>query len=217
MDLYIGSLFPSIIYLYVILIKEKYAGKNYKIIFRALLSGLIVFTLAYCVEKVLHTISESLVYEAFIVAATTEEAFRLVVLVLIIRRYKSNSCYEYLRNSIALSISFSGLENFAYVCYYFRGLETAAARLYTAVPLHILLGVVMASFLYKFNKSNKKYFLILAIIVPIIFHGFYDYFCFKDNFIIAFLGLIILFLVSFSSIDFYFKFNHENKGISSEG
>jgi RsiW-degrading membrane proteinase PrsW (M82 family) len=167
--------------------------------------------LAFVFEKILVLISDNLLYRAFVVAASTEEALRIILIFIFARNYKSDSLYEYLRSAISISIGFSSLENFAYVCYYFKGLETALERLYTAVPLHLLLGIVMASLLYRFKVSGRRFYLLLSFLVPVLFHGLYDYFCFTGYVIYAVLVLLVLFLFSFNLINKYFTFSVEER------
>ena len=53
---------------------------------------------------------------------------------------------------------------------------------WTAIPAHVFFGIIMGSFftLTIFNRVNKYLFLFLAILVPTILHGTYDFILFVD-------------------------------------
>jgi RsiW-degrading membrane proteinase PrsW (M82 family) len=97
---------------------------------------------------------------------------------------------------VAASLGFASLENLHYV--YFRssefGLEeihTAIFRAFTAVPMHGLVGCVMGFYFGLLAFTGNYKFLGYALVVPIIFHGTYN-FLLSYNFFYAFFIVIIL-------------------------
>jgi UPF0716 family protein affecting phage T7 exclusion len=73
------------------------------------------------------------------------------------------------------SLGFATLENILYVGQ--NGFVTAAARAFTAVPGHALLGVIMGYYVgrAKFHSNEQQRANCMAYIVPIVLHGLYDY------------------------------------------
>lgn len=100
----------------------------------------------------------------------------------------------------AVSLGFAAIENILYV---FRsaaipagvtvenefiylltnGFSTGLLRAFLAVPGHAIFSIYMGYFIdknkeYKFYGSGgEKAYLVLAILVPVVLHGFYDFFC----------------------------------------
>ena len=82
---------------------------------------------------------------------------------------------------ILASLGFATLENLQYVFYFdsefWSAREIAIFRSYSAIPLHGLCGTIMGFYFGQYAFSANKKYLGLAIIVPIIFHGSYNFMC----------------------------------------
>ena len=79
-----------------------------------------------------------------------------------------------------VSLGFALWENISYVLNY--GIATALIRAVTAVPGHACFGVFMGVFYGKAKKAQKrgneeeeKTYRMLALLVPVLIHGSYDY------------------------------------------
>ena len=90
---------------------------------------------------------------------------------------------------------FSLWENIMYVTAY--GFTTAIARAVTAIPGHACFGVFMGAFYgaakgHEVNRdlSASKGCRLLAVIVPVLLHGTYDYLAMRNQD-----GLILVFIV----------------------
>ena len=95
--------------------------------------------------------------------------------------------YDIILYTMIVALGFATAEN---ILYSFQGgLLTAIIRFFTAVPGHVIDGAFMGYFLcsYRIN-SKKKYNLLLAILVPALLHGTYDFIAFTTETII---GIII--------------------------
>ena len=82
---------------------------------------------------------------------------------------------------VSVAVGFAVLENIEYVAIY--GLRTAIVRAFLAVPLHAFCGVFMGIFyahakkaVILGQKSTAFGFNVLAMLVPMIIHGIYDFF-----------------------------------------
>jgi RsiW-degrading membrane proteinase PrsW (M82 family) len=115
-------------------------------------------------------------WNAFVVAAFTEELFKfLFVMILIWRSKHFNEQFDGIVYAVYVSMGFAMVENVLYVLD--GGLSTALVRAFTAVPAHAIFAVSMGYFLgrAKFNKTRRVTFLFAAIGMPILLHGLYDF------------------------------------------
>lgn len=161
----------------------------------------------------------------FICVALVEEALKWIVLLLVTNNNKNlNSLFDGLIYAIFVSLGFAALENVMYV---FRlGLTNAALRAVTAVPGHMFDAVFMGyyySMWHMYKKARKieielekralitrnttplptTKFLWLSLLVPVLFHGAYDYCCTVGTslaWIVFYLLLIFLYIYCFGKI-----------------
>ena len=139
---------------------------------------------------------ELLIY-AFIGVALVEESCKYYFT----HKYTYNNReFDYLFDMIVyatyVSLGFALLENLIYVIT--GGIYVGLLRAITAIPMHACTGVMMGHFLgeAKYNEINKKSAKknkILALLVPILMHGAYDYSAFSGN-ILMFIILIVTFV-----------------------
>ena len=118
-------------------------------------------------------------YNAFVVAAFTEEAFKFLVLYVIIwRRKEFDQHYDGIVYAVFVSMGFAFVENILYVVQ--SGFQVALMRAILSIPGHGFFGVMMGYFfsLARFSPEKKNKMLWLSLISPIIFHGLYDFFLF---------------------------------------
>ena len=104
---------------------------------------------------------------------------------------------------VVVSLGFATYENYTYVYEWASRIAeeenydflqfsylVAKGRSYSAIPMHGLNGAIMGYYfgLYVFN-GNKKY-LIFSLIIPYLFHGFYNYLGWPNMMIIVIILLI---------------------------
>jgi RsiW-degrading membrane proteinase PrsW (M82 family) len=134
-------------------------------------------------------------YDAFIVAAGTEETFKYLAFIILIWRSKNfNEKFDGIVYAAYISLGFAAVENILYV--FQHGMQTGFIRAVTAVPAHTIFGVTMGYFLAmaKFKNSNFFFWIFLSISVPVVLHGFYDFILMSGNNIL--LILFIPFLIA---------------------
>ena len=111
--------------------------------------------------------------------------------------------------AVFVSLGFALWENISYVLSY--GMSTALVRAFTAVPGHACFGVFMGVF-YSIAKeqdlNNKKrassFYSKLALIVPVLLHGSYDYIATMDGTtatIVFIVFVTVMFLVAYRLIN----------------
>jgi len=115
-------------------------------------------------------------YNAFVVAAVTEELFKFLALYILVWRSKAfDEQFDGIVYAVFISLGFAMVENIMYV---FRfGDQTAYARAFTAVPAHALFGITMGYYfsLSKFFTKRRSINFISALAMPILLHGVYDF------------------------------------------
>jgi len=116
-------------------------------------------------------------YEAFVVAAITEEGVKFLFLYLIVwRRREFDQYYDGIVYAVFVSLGFALVENIIYVVD--LGFGVAVMRAVLSVPGHGLFGVMMGYFfsLARFSPDKRGGFLWLSFLAPVFFHGLYDFF-----------------------------------------
>ena len=115
--------------------------------------------------------------------------------------------------AVCIGLAFAAAENIRYVLaamdlipmytteYVYA---TGVVRALTAVPGHFGFAVIMGYFysFYLFSKYRKTMYLALAFIVPVLFHGLYDFFAFMQYLptmwqtVISFAFFLVFFLLN---------------------
>lgn len=113
---------------------------------------------------------------AFFGAAIPEEMFKFLVVYGYCRRHSHfDEPMDGLVYGASASLGFAALENVLYVAG--GGLSVAIARACTAVPMHGTMGVIMGYYIAAahYAPSRKPSLLALALGVPVLLHGLYDF------------------------------------------
>lgn len=97
--------------------------------------------------------------------------------------------------SSMLGVGFAIIENFAYANNY--GISVLLSRSLIAMPMHMCFGFLMGWIL----TSDTKYKILLAITLPSILHGIYDYWAFSGYHIAAILTFAIFVQFMFAEIN----------------
>ena len=114
-----------------------------------------------------------ILFAAFIGAGLIEEGMKLVALRLTLFRHPSFTApVDGITYAVFLSLGFATVENVIHA----TTAEIGLVRAFTAVPAHALFAVSMGYYLgrYKFDR-NDKVLLFLALYVPAVLHGLYNY------------------------------------------
>ncbi len=173
---------PIILILIYLNYRDKYEKEPKKLLIKAVAGGAIIVIPIYFIEVFLgdlfHSGSniEQGFYDAFVVAAFTEELFKYLVFRLLIWKNKNfNEFFDGIIYAVYISMGFALIENILYV--FGGGHGVGILRALTAVPGHALFGVAMGYYfgLARFFKKKSAYYLKMALIIPIILHGLYDF------------------------------------------
>ena len=157
---------------------------------RLAIAGVLSSLLALVEERVLSTIlvsvipANTLAYNIilyFIIVAFAEESSKYIFLKRDTWRNPEFNCqYDGLLYAVFVSLGFALWENISYVMSY--GFSVALVRAITAIPGHACFGVFMGVFYglaKKFenigDQDNSLRYRVLALLVPALLHGTYDF------------------------------------------
>ena len=137
--------------------------------------------------------------------AIIEEYFKYLVLTRY--AYKTEAFNEPMDGivyGVVASLGFALIENLMYVFSYDDGFYVAIGRMFSAIPAHALMGVIMGYYVgkAKFSPNNEKGLMLKGLIAATILHSVYDYFLFLGNGlgIFAFVSLIVSFFIAKKAI-----------------
>lgn len=114
--------------------------------------------------------------EAFFVAAIPEEAAKLFVLWLILRKNPYyDEHYDGIVYAVCVGLGFAAVENFFYLFSAENWVGTAIGRALLSVPGHYAFAVLMGYYysLYHFVDHSKKN-AVSILLIPVMAHGVYD-------------------------------------------
>ena len=188
---FLAAIIPSILLILYVSGSDKYPEPS-KMLWKTFIAGLlIVFPVLMVALPTDYLIQSSPLVNspfvlsfsmAFLTAAIPEEFFKFMILTMFCARSKHfDEPMDGIVYAAVASLGFATLENVLYVLD--GGLSLAIARGLSAVPAHASFGIIMGSFYAHFHFSEAKpsiprLLLSPAFIVPVILHGFYNFFIF---------------------------------------
>ncbi len=199
------ALAPVLIIAFYIYGRDKYEKEPISILLKALLTGVLVVLPVVLIEKLFSLPSESMeglpaaAYSAFIVAGLTEEGMKFLAFYYFFWKNSNfNEKFDGIVYSVYIALGFAGIENILYV--FSGGYGVGLVRALTAVPAHALFGIVMGYYfgLARFNPDRRTSYLIMALLLPFIFHGLYDFMLMGNSpfLLVLFIPVFIYFWIS---------------------
>lgn len=113
---------------------------------------------------------------AFVVAALTEESFKLLALWLVLRKNPYfDEHFDGIVYAVCVGLGFAAFENVMYVFGNDDWLSTAVIRAFLAVPGHYAFAILMGYYysVYHFVDHSPKV-AVCVLLMPILAHGTYD-------------------------------------------
>jgi protease PrsW len=185
MNLVILSLAPVFVIASYIYFRDKYEKEPIRLLFFALLTGALIVLPILFVEMFLSRYTSlfpryiSAAYQAFVVAAFSEELFKFIALYLLIwKSAEFNEKFDGIVYAVYVSLGFAAVENVLYVID--GGMATGISRAITAVPAHAIFGVTMGFYfgMARFYEMERATLKRKALLYPILLHGIYDFILF---------------------------------------
>jgi RsiW-degrading membrane proteinase PrsW (M82 family) len=217
------AVIPCIAVALFIYLRDKYNPEPFRLVIFSFLLGILAFGLNLIVgwyphhffqsqeqslwDKALHT---------FAAIALPEELCKFLVLRLLIFRNRSgfSEPIDGIVYAVMVGMGFACIENLVYVIKY--GAGSGILRMFSAIPAHAMLGVIMGFHLgiAKFTRKKKFKFNMLALAIPVVMHGMYNLFLFlhyiPGMWIGAGIGMLISLYFCFESIRLHRRFSPFN-------
>ncbi len=150
-------------------------------------------------ENNLSDINFIFLLETFFAAAFVEESLKYLVFLFFVSRFNAfNEPMDAIVYGVCISLGFSLMETleWSYIIFNEEGeakaLSEAQARAWSSNTLHAGCGIVMGYFLSRafFINQNNFLKLILALIIPTLIHGIYNYAIVSGTIIVSIVVLI---------------------------
>ncbi len=203
--LFLLAIFPGLLISYLIYRLDRYEKEPWWQLTICFVLGASMVWIAYHVERMLgnsaYTMTvdmPSIVFtllDAFVVVAFTEEILKFAVLRGYIFREESfNEPMDGIVYAVLVAMGFATAENIQYVME--GGWETGLVRMFTAVPAHGMLAVIMGYFLgiAKFESYDRPRLYFRGVALAVLGHGAYDFFILQQ-FYPALAGLALVLLI----------------------
>lgn len=165
------------------------------------LSTLLTLFISWPVNMLILTKESDIIqqfFNALLKVALIEEFSKFIFVRFILYNNKNfNEPFDGIVYAVMVGMGFATVENIVYVFQY--GFTTGLLRMFTAVPAHAAFAILMGYFLGKAKFTHRKelYFSLIALLIPTVFHGAYDYFWFISFVPGIWIGAIVSLLISF--------------------
>lgn len=191
-DLITSAIIPPLLIAFFIYRNDLYEVEPHRLLIKTFFLGFLITVPMILIELLTGEIFENILLYSLLGVALVEEGIKYLTLLLY--NYKKddfNEPYDGIIYSVMLTMGFALLENVMYVIQ--GGGEVAILRMFSAIPLHATCGIIMGYFLgkAKMEHENTEKNKILALVIPTIIHGLYNYFIFIE--IITFSYIILIF------------------------
>lgn len=199
-SVFAASVAPGAALLTYIYLKDYYQTEPLKPVLRLFLFGVLILFPTMVIQRglMLGLGDHDLVF-AFVISAGIEEFVKWFILFFVMYKHEHfDEPYDGIVYAVAVSIGFASLENFIYIWNYPVSLTDILMRALLPVSAHALFAVVMGYYLgkAKFADSSSRAvkFIWLSLLIPIGWHGSFNYIqVITDNwlaFIIPFMVLL---------------------------
>lgn len=189
------AILPPLLIAYYIYQKDKYEKEPKSLIIKSFIFGCVSVIPAIILENIYNqSLFSNLFLYVFFGIALIEEGVKYFFL----RRYlytkeEFNEPMDGIVYAVMISLGFATIENIGYVLNH-PGQETQIAimRMFTAIPLHAVCGIILGYFvgLAKFS-DNKTSLLYKGLFLATLVHTIYNYFIFLgQGFIFSIIALI---------------------------
>lgn len=183
----ITALLPVVVLLCFINFKDKASPEPKSQLAKGVLYGMISVPLSFCLSIPLgllgfYTVDSGTLFgticEAFFSAAIPEEAAKLLVLWLLLRKNRYfDEKMDGIVYAVCVSLGFASVENLMYLFSYSNDfLSVGISRALFSVPGHFCFGIIMGYYysLVKFYPKSPRTNRLLVFFAPVLAHGIFD-------------------------------------------
>ena len=220
-----AALIPPLFLMWMVYRQDKVEREPVGLVLQVFLLGCIIPVPVIFVESLFESIlsifGNGFLYqllENFIGVALVEEFFKYLILRIRIWNHKEfNYRFDAIVYAVAASLGFAAVENIAYVFNF--GIQVAFSRALLAIPGHTIFAIFMGLYLGKAKYcvyiskkeeldprtrnnvlARSRHYRRLALLVPVLLHGFYDFVLSIDGILPALLFLAFVIIMDIISI-----------------
>jgi RsiW-degrading membrane proteinase PrsW (M82 family) len=176
---------PGIALLAYFYLKDLYESEPISMVARMFVLGILtVFPTMVVQRGFVLGLGENPLLFAFGISAGIEEFIKwFLVYFLIFRNSSIKQPYDGIVYATAVSLGFATLENVLFSWIYQPSMSTLLFRAMLPVSGHALFGVIMGYYLGKAKSSpeHERKFVTYALLIPILWHGSFDYILAQAN------------------------------------
>lgn len=198
------ALAPGIFICVFIYFKDRYRREPIGLLLWAFVLGMLSTLPALVMQIAYHKLSlpesgtlAAVAFFSFCVVGFSEEISKFLMLrAFLFNRKAFDEPFDGIVYSVMVGMGFATLENVMYVMRH--GYATGVMRMFLSVPAHGTFAVLMGYFtgLAKFNPTKRSYYFLLAVLLPILFHGAFDFFLFIRGNGLKIVGALVSFVVA---------------------
>ncbi|EXX91390.1 peptidase [Paenibacillus darwinianus] len=170
---------PGVSLLTYLYLKDRYDAEPIHMVLRLFVLGmLIVFPIAVIQRGMTLWLGEDPFVFSFVISSGVEEMMKwFLVYHIIYNHTEFDEPYDGIVYAAAASLGFATLENVLYAILQPATFGTLLVRALLPVSGHALFGVIMGYYIGKarFAGDRSRYYLVLSLILPLFWHGLYDY------------------------------------------
>ena len=221
-----AAVIPAFVLIIKVYQSDRLEHESGSLILNLIGCGILAAILALVEERLLMMVLDSYVAKGspmyniilfFVIVAVSEESSKYLFMRRKTWKNREFNCqYDGVVYAVVASLGFALWENISYT--YKFGFSTAIMRSVTAIPGHACFGVFMGIFYgiakkydYRGNSPASFFFRLLAIAVPALIHGAYDYIATSanQNTSYIFVGFIaVLFIISYILVGLNSRSDH---------
>ncbi|MCT2537406.1 glutamic-type intramembrane protease PrsW [Aquibacillus koreensis] len=169
---------PTLALMSFFYLKDKFNSEPITAVIKTFFYGaLLVFPIMFIQYAFMEEgVGQTALIRSFILTGLLEEFFKWFIFLYTVYKYTEfDSFYDGITYGVSISLGFAAVENILYL--FAHGIEYAFSRALFPVSSHALFGVIMGYYLGKarFNESKSKRTLFLALVIPVVLHGTYDF------------------------------------------
>jgi RsiW-degrading membrane proteinase PrsW (M82 family) len=201
------AVLPPLLIAYYVYQKDKYDKEPKSLIIKSFLFGCLGIIPAIFLELFAKGMFTNLFLYVFIGIALVEEGVKYFFLKkYLFNKPDFNEPMDGIVYAVMISLGFATVENIFYVFNHpGQEIQVAVMRMFTAIPLHAVCGIILGYFvgLAKFS-DNSKPLLYKGLFLATLVHGLYNYFIFLgEGFIFSIIALVVAVYYSKKAINLH--------------
>ena len=201
------AVLPPLLIAYYVYQKDKYDKEPKSLIIKSFLFGCLGIIPAIFLELFAKGMFTNLFLYVFIGIALVEEGVKYFFLKkYLFNKPDFNEPMDGIVYAVMISLGFATVENIFYVFNHpGQEIQVAVMRMFTAIPLHAVCGIILGYFvgLAKFS-DNSKPLLYKGLFLATLVHGLYNYFIFLgEGFIFSIIALVVAVYFSKKAINLH--------------